>query len=300
MTSDSRRGVSLIEVLVVVFLVGFLLALLLSALIHAREAARRTQCASNLKNVGLGLNHFISTRGTLPSGVGEQSVLWSILPFIGEEPRYSPGVDGKTIAVPVPSVYLCPSDSARRDPDSRFATNYAGNAGVVARNPPGAWEGVFAETPIAARDVTDGLSLTVAVSEWIVGDGDRYRASRLGSIHILDGEFPDTPGGFDHFQRSCEAISGRDPGPALMAFKGAYWYSGHLGASLYTHALPPDQPSCRAVPDLNAITAGSLHGGGGNVLMLDGTVRFVKDSIAHDVWRALATRAGGEAAIGDY
>lgn len=298
MPSDLRRGVSLIEVVVVFFIVGVLLALVLSATLHAREAARRAQCVSHLKNLGVGMNNYHSSRGAFPPGVGDYSLFWSLLPFVGEEARYATTLDrDQTAGLPIPSLYLCPSDTSRRGSLSEFATSYAANAGVVARNPPENWDGAFADVPLASRDVVDGLSYTVAVSEWIVGDGDESHASRLGSIFYLLNDFPDTPAGFYNFERSCEAISSGYVG-RVDPFKGEYWFRGNLAASLYTHALPPDRPSCRAIPDLNAITAGSLHGGGANILMLDGSARFVRDDIRPVVWRALGTRSGGDSVDG--
>lgn len=295
MPRSRRRGLTLIELLTVVMIVGLLLALLLPAVMRARAAARRTRCASNLHNLGLALNQHLSVREAFPTGAGERSFLVQLLPYLEQAPLFNGRIDDDTAAVPIPGVFLCPADAARGAPLARYATSYAGNAGTFGREPASDWDGAFADGRLKPEDVTDGLSRTAAACEWIVGDGDDGRPSRLGSIAILDADFPASPAGLDSFVRTCEAaIPGRNC-TSGSPYKGSYWFRGRLGHSLYTHALAPGRPSCRAAPDLNAITAGSLHGGGAHVLTLDGGVRFVRESIAPAVWRALGTRAGDEA-----
>ncbi len=295
MSRLTRRGASLIELLVAVMILAVVVALVLTAVSRGREAARRAQCLSHLHGIGLALSHHQTTRGAFPVGAGERSFLWKLLPFVGEESLSRSVVDDRTAAVPIPGGFLCPSDSARRAPMSRFATSYAGNAGTLGREPVSSWDGVFCDEGLKPDDVTDGLSFTAAASEWIVGDGDESRPSRLGSITLLDGDFPRTEAGQGSFVLACESAEPGRTGPAAAAFKGSYWFRGRLGHSLYTHALPPNRPSCRAAPDLNAITAGSLHPGGSLVLMLDGSARFVGEAVSPPVWRALGTRAGAEA-----
>lgn len=295
MPGPNRRGLSLIELLTAVMVLAVVIALVLTALARTREAARRTQCISNLHNLAVGLIHHQSARGSFPAGAGDQSFLWKLLPFIGEDALARSAIDDRTAAVPIPGLFLCPSDATRRAPMAKFATSYAANAGSFGREPVSEWDGAFTGDGLKPDDVTDGLSATAAVAEWVVGDGDAGRPSRLGSVTILDGDFPGTPAGLGAFTLACEAVEPGRTGQAGAAYKGSYWFRGRLGHSLYTHALPPGRPSCRAAPDLNAITAGSLHGGGAHVMMLDGGVRFVRESVAPGVWRALGTRAGSEA-----
>ncbi|WP_337177852.1 DUF1559 domain-containing protein [Paludisphaera sp.] len=287
----TRRGLSLIELLVALAVVAAVATLVLAAVMRAREAARRAQCAGNLRNLALALGNHQTAHRVFPAGAGDRSFLWALLPYLGDKTLAATAIDDRTAAVPIPGVFLCPSDTRRPAPMARFAANYAGNAGTFGREPVSAWDGVFGEAPLGPDEVPDGLSATAAVVEWIVGEGDSDAPSRLGSITILDGEFA----GPEAFARSCAtAIPGRS-GPVAAPFKGSYWFRGRLGHSLYTHALPPGRPSCRAAPDLNAITAGSNHGGGAHVLTLDGGSRFVRDTVAPEIWRALGTRAGSEA-----
>jgi prepilin-type N-terminal cleavage/methylation domain-containing protein/prepilin-type processing-associated H-X9-DG protein len=299
MPRTKRRGLSLIELLVAVAVLGLIVALLLTAVIRAREAARRARCASNLRNLAVALSHHQTTRGAFPTGAGDRSFLWALLPFLGQDALSRTVLDDRTAAVPIPGLFLCPSDARRPAPMARFATSYGGNAGTFGREPVSGWDGMFTEQPLKPDEVTDGLSFTAAVAEWVVGEGDVGNPSRLGSITILDGDFAAAATGPEAFVGACEgAVPGRT-GLVVAAFKGSYWFRGRLGHSLYTHALPPNRPSCRAAPDLNAITAGSRHGGGAHVLTLDGGARFVRDTVAPEIWRALGTRAGAEAVAAD-
>ena len=297
MSRPVHSGLTLIELLVVLMIVGLVAALALTALTRTREAARRAQCASNLHNLGLALHQHQVARGTFPAGTGERGWLWKLLPFLGEEPLSRSVIDDRTAAVPIPGLFVCPTDAARPAPMARFATSYAGNAGTFGREPVSRWDGTLTAEPLKPDDVTDGLSFTAAVAEWVVGDGVVSRPSRLGAITILDGDFAASTIGPELFASACETAIPGLTGPVAAVYKGSYWFRGRLGHSLYTHALPPVRPSCRAAPDLNAITAGSLHGGGGNVLLLDGGVRYVRETVAPGIWRGLGTRSGAEAVV---
>ena len=188
-----------------------------------------------------------------------------------------------------PSMFLCPSDTARSNSESANAINYSANAGISSIN----GEGVFIGRPISPRDITDGLSQTVGVAEWIVGSGTREKASRMGSSYRLTGLYTNSPSDFDAFVRDCNALN-----PAnirqFSAFKGQFWLEGNLCYTLYNHTLPPNQPSCVADQNRDAATAGSFHSGGAQVVTMDGGVHFIKDSINPRVWSAVGTRARGE------
>jgi prepilin-type processing-associated H-X9-DG protein len=190
------------------------------------------------------------------------------------------------------------------------AVNYAGNAGRNAND----GEGVFIGKPLATRDVTDGLSHTAGVAEWVVGVGfavdfvegqgrdmsmiernrQRYKLKQLYSDSPLDlAAFVSACGTLDPANIDRRGISGVP--------KGSLWLKGGiLGGTLYNHVMRPNQPSCWADQGKDAVTASGLHGGGANVLTMDGGVRFVKDSIDPQVWSAAGTRSGGEAVTSDF
>lgn len=302
-----RRGFTLIEVLVVLAIVGILLALLLPAVQGAREAARRAQCASNLKMIGLAIHQHIEVDGALPGGYGrpfDASYLVQILPYVEQAPLYNSinttnrvelslfSNDNITaIATKIPS-FCCPSDSARATSLTAAAPSYAANAGSDSVH----GSGPFIGSRTTPADITDGLSQTAAVAEWIVGPGDVIRGSRLGSIYsITQGS-----GLTDRraFAQLCDRLVPSQAQLTAVTFKGFIWVTGGLGHSQYNHVIPPGYPSCMAVP-WSAATAGSYHDRGVNVLMLDGRVRFVKQAIDPDAWYALGTKSGGEIVGGD-
>ena len=111
------------------------------------------------------------------------------------------------------------------------------------------------------------------------------------------------PANLDEFYDRCRNLREEVPVPGL--YKGAFWMVGSRDNTLYSHVMPPNQPTCRNVVGspftAGSMTASSLHPGGVNTLFADGHVQFVKESINVKVWRALGTRNGGEVvSAGDY
>ena len=216
MTTDhGRRGFTLIELLVVVTIVAVLIALLLPAVQAAREAARRATCASQMKNIGLAIHNFAEAKNVFPSGLtsppSNASFLFQILPQIEQSPLYNSinivtDIEDNgniTASHMTPKVYFCPSDCARSTPASATATNYAGNAGQSAIG----GEGAFVSIPLGPRDITDGLSQTAGVAEWVVGAGTSDHADRLGSIYVLRGVYTNAPGDLSAFNIACETLA---------------------------------------------------------------------------------------------
>jgi prepilin-type N-terminal cleavage/methylation domain-containing protein/prepilin-type processing-associated H-X9-DG protein len=158
-----RRAFTLVELLVVIAIIGVLVALLLPAVQAAREAARRSQCSNNLKQLGIALHMYHDTNKWFPPGAvfhggattapnaqpinHRGSMHIRLLPFIEQQPLYqlfdfNTGTDGQMIATggrwlrgePV-QVYLCPSDTNRRtnaNNDGAWPANYTGNMGPSA------------------------------------------------------------------------------------------------------------------------------------------------------------------------
>lgn len=299
-----RRGVTLIELLVVLTIVGILAALLLPAVQAAREAARRARCTSNLKMIGLAIHQHVETRGVLPGGYGtplDASYLVQILPHLEQQQLYNSlnmadpelslfentNVTAMSVVV---STFLCPSEPTR-SPSARSAPNYAANAGSDSYR----GDGPFTGPPRELAQITDGLSQTAGVAEWIVGPSNPNDGpgSRLGSIYSVGIDWPDYPQSRVAFARLCDEIASNPPFQPSQRIKGMFWVMGGYGWTQYSHTRPPNQPSCDIIP-WHGITAGSFHGGGANVLFLDGRVGFVKQSIDPEVWYVIGTRSGGE------
>jgi prepilin-type processing-associated H-X9-DG protein len=194
------------------------------------------------------------------------------------------------------NLFLCPSDSGRgRVPGMPDAgSNYVANngTGTISFGLIAAGDGVFTQTPLGFRDLTDGSSNTAAFSESILGRG----AASTGPTPMDPRrEVLEVPGGNDTTPAACGSGSGTWSG-----IRGAKWIDGHYGNTLYNHYYPPNprEWDCGNGSHNKALsTARSMHPGGVNVLRCDGSVRFVADTVELNAWRALATRGGGEAQV---
>ena len=339
-------GFTLIELLVSISIISLLIALLLPAVQSVSESARRAQCSNNLKQFGLALQNYHDTIGSLPPGriksydpryaglkppctssIVDKSIEVFALGFMEQTTLYNAinqdltilGGENSTVHSIAVSVFACPSDPSSGWPHNlnpgtltRYGvpapaamvfTSYAGMIGslpVLAQPLPSSncvvsgallsqCNGVFNDlSPIRLASVTDGLSNTIFMAE--------KATTILQELNALN--------------------------PQYAAQHG--WYiTGNWGDTLITTLYPPNACDEVAAASLTAWTnsASSMHPGGLNVLMGDGSVRFIKDSIQtwpfnttsgnpagasqngqgawinlppSGVWQALSTRNGGE------
>ncbi len=308
----ARRGMTLIETLVVVFIVAILIALIIPAVQMAREASRRTQCANNLRQIGLALNGYVSDFGVYPmahNGKGYSPQV-SLLPYLEFKNLYdalnmtipmigagSPEVATSwTIVVPT---YVCPSDPVR--PSQGGRANYAGNRGVGYdemgyHKDNGLFNLPMTSDSIGPSSIQDGLSNTAAFSEWLIGPVDPQSAEVNRSI-FRTRQYP-KPSDFSVFMAECNSDRAE---PVFLTGKGIEWMHGDLRSSLYNHNNTPNMHSCSndGLIQQSTWTVGSRHGNGVNLLMADGHVEYRKDTIAQEVWRGLGTRSGGEVTPSD-
>jgi prepilin-type N-terminal cleavage/methylation domain-containing protein/prepilin-type processing-associated H-X9-DG protein len=310
-----RGGFTLIELLVVIAIIGVLIALLLPAVQSAREAARRAQCTNNLKQIGLGLHNYLDSRGTLPASYsnypGTQfSALSMILPQMEQTPLfdainfswvYSDPVNSTALNTKIGG-FLCPSDRENPIPARGAATNYMANMGSwivwqAATGPnTGLPEpnGVFRANYCAKlADITDGTSNTAFFSERILADGSNAIVSPKADVFF----HPGAPTSVDEAVQLCNGVDINNLANQFPLFMGAPWM---LGQHVYVHVTGPNTRSCGFFISLRmSMPSSSSHPGGVNVLLGDGSVRFVKDSVSLAPWRALGTRAGGEVISAD-
>lgn len=308
-TRGARSGFTLIEVLAVISMLGILIALTLVAVQQARESARKSACANNLRQLGIAVHSYIEANSRLPSGNSGMaySPHAAILPFLSQAPLYNAinfdfpafayldqglgGING-TVAKTRLSVFLCPSD---RVPPYGGWTNYAGNLGTGAQRY--GYNGSFVlppKRPLTLGDFRDGVSNTALFSEWVRGsdklsDKDPQRAVLQVPTPLI------ASAQLEKFAQRCRSL---DPMQSMVGShdKGKYWIHGDLGTTLYNHVLGINEHSCYngGFIQEGAVSAGSRHPGGAHVLYADGRVRYVKQGIALELWHGLGSRSGGE------
>lgn len=325
---QALRGFTLIETLTAISLISLLLALLLPAVQSAREAARRAQCANNLRQIGLALHGYAETHQCFPlcctnwgDAIGGYfSIQSRLLPYLDQTPlsnsinfaaqTYPPDTFSMNLHPGEPEwnrinqtasstglgFFLCPSDATLLGPT---ANSYRGNVGVgshpiTTAERPDCGNGLFQELDMTAlAQVPDGLSHTTAFSERLTGSG------RSHAVHPRRDAFayPVFTLTADDLIKACRIAARPNEGGYVTS--GQWWFWTGKERTLYNHAQTPNGP----VPDCltphartasGMATARSFHPGGVNVLMGDGSLRFTSDSIALHVWRGLGTRNGDE------
>jgi prepilin-type processing-associated H-X9-DG protein len=312
-------GLTLVELLVAFAIIGILVAILFPAVQQSREASRRIACSNNLRQLGVALHNFHSAHRRFPPGRGdplpgvfsahayllehlEQTSVRQVVDFRTAPTTFSVagGVvyDG-TVNLPAAtarlSVMQCPSDPFGNGvPGSEFgSTNYAANAGSGLKQ----WgsltdaDGVFFKgSQIGLRDITDGSTHTVAMSERLNGPGVENAGDLEFNVQRLMLEIP---GGNDTTPAVCNLPSSGN----IYSHRGAKWILGNYGNTLYNHYFVPNVATwdCMNLQQQKALTAArSMHPGGVMVLLCDGSVRFTSESIDQSLWRAVATRRADE------
>jgi len=307
-----RTAFTLIELLVVIAIVGTLVAILLPAVQAAREAARRSQCGNNLRQLGVTMQNHHAALKVFPKGRGNPfplvfSVHSYLLPYMEEQQlqdlidydsppltfgSFSGAANAKAAETPI-SLFLCPSDRGEVPGLNFGPSNYVANTGtgtVQYGHLQTGGNGVFYDgSKIAFRQITDGSTHTAAFSESILGDN----APTSGTVPLRsDLAVIELAGGSDTTPTACGAGVG-----TWSVVRGAKWINGHYGDTLYNHYYQPnaEQWDCgNGFHNKALVSARSMHPGGVQVMFCDGHVAFVGNDVQLDVWRAYATRAGNE------
>lgn len=293
MRQNRRSALTLIEVLIVIAIISTLIGLLLPAVQKVREAAARSQCQNNMKQIGLALHGYQAIQRTLPAGVTlnqpsepfpRMTWLARILPYLEQEPLWQRtlaayrqdynALDNPPhigLATPLP-LYSCPSDGRASMPQNthegyRVAlTDYVGVNGVDQTR----YDGVlYPGSSVRFADITDGLSETLLVGE------------RPPSADFWYGWW------YTGFGQGGSGTPDYLLGARELNFGGVYvWYCprgpAHFGSGQFNEQC-----------DVSHFW--SPHPGGANFLFCDGSVHFLAYT-ADSILPALATRAGGEVA----
>ncbi|MBA3313266.1 MAG: DUF1559 domain-containing protein [Planctomycetota bacterium] len=304
-SSRSRRGFTLIELLVVIAIIAVLIALLLPAVQMAREAARRTQCRNNLKQIGLALHNYHDVHLCFPFGQGgtgnKYSAISQMLPFLEQGPLFNSIDFSKDMLDPLNdapravelALLRCPSDQENTQSASGGAINYYPNKGSNILWQSTSADGlIYRGSKTRFRDVTDGTSTTAAFSERLLTDGSNGVVSPRADVFLATSN----PSTSDEAVQMCDAVDINNLANQFPIFMGAPWMDGKHG---YLHVNGPNTRSCGFFPTKASMPPSSQHTGGVCLLMTDGAVHFASNSINIGIWRALGTRSGKEA-VGEF
>lgn len=284
----SRRGITILELLVVVAVIAILVAMLLPAVQFARESARRAKCMNNLRQLGLALQQYENHRGCLPAGHRLQSPTISfvsvILPYLeqsglhyDERQDWDAPVNREAVQSRLP-VLACPSSpsSDRVDTLQHDILPAAGDytcthgvnpgycmlAGWPVFNPP-QLNGVLIDRPLWLADIHDGVSNTFLLQE-DAGRPELWRMRKRASGHSGNAGWADP-----HYEIALDGSDRELTGPGQA------------------------QGTC-VINCTNDNEAYSFHQSCAGMLLVDGSVRMLSDQIDSRTFAALTTRAGGE------
>ncbi|TWT60596.1 DUF1559 domain-containing protein [Rubinisphaera italica] len=317
MQSEQKQkilGFTLIELLVVIAIIAILVALLLPAVQQAREAARRSSCKNNMKQLGLALHNYHDTFNTFPPasirtptangishwstsmigwqarilGFMEQSALYDMIDweiYTGNSGPNNTVVRGTEVAA-----YRCPSDPGNRGKTGQTTyapTNYVactgtsgsyGAGGTVFQN--NGFTVMYQNSKTLMRDITDGTSNTMIIAECLVGS-EALGANATGTAPAL----------------VCDGT-----GSVTKDRAYSWFYANAMPNWSFGTIIGPNSKitECRSSTGGPAVLgARSQHKGGVQILLGDGGVRFVSENIDLATWQNLGHMSDGNV-LGEF
>ena len=293
-----RSGFTLIELLVVIGIIGILMAITIPAVQSVREAARRTTCANNLRQIGIGLHNYLSSHRVLPPGIVSDAApvnrlrrstfLLHLLPQI-EQNNVADTARQDWQAIPSPflghigfqsviDTYQCPSDPRSGQPQWTHEGRLVGLTsfvGVVGTDYTTREGGLYVDSRTRTSEIRDGLSQTLLVGERPASKDNWYGWWYAGTGQMHDG----LPSG------SPDMLLG-----AVERNDSTSYDASSCPAGPYSYGAGDFEEQC------SLFHFWSLHPGGSHFAMCDGSVKFVSYHIDAAIIPALATRDGGEVA----
>jgi prepilin-type N-terminal cleavage/methylation domain-containing protein/prepilin-type processing-associated H-X9-DG protein len=325
-----RQGFTLIELLVVIAIIAILISLLLPAVQAAREAARRTQCKNNLKQLALGAHNYNDVAKVFPAGqmvlnfatkpkFRGYSLFVYLLPYVEANTIYQQwdfigDPDNNTLAISngdpstalsaqrIP-VYNCPSDPIPQNPYPSGAaptygpyygvTSYGGNGGT--RSYPPALEtadGMFFRTgPAAPQNPQISIEMVFDGTSTTLFFGERNHVDANYDTFYAPGWSIDPMGGWGWWASTGGNYGGGD------VTESSFSPINYACPITYAEAVAEGMSNTAFTNTLDSLRVcswGSHHPGGAQFAMVDGSVHFISQYIAQSVLVALSTRAGRE------